>query len=55
MWIVIMWLPNGQPIFGAAFNSLVHVVMYLYYALALIPSLRDKLWWKKYLTKFQLV
>jgi elongation of very long chain fatty acids protein 2/elongation of very long chain fatty acids protein 5 len=29
--------------------------MYAYYGLSVIPSLRDKLWWKKYITMFQLV
>ena len=41
--------------FVACINALVHVVMYSYYALSLIPSLKDKLWWKKYITKIQLV
>ncbi len=41
--------------FGALMNSWVHVVMYSYYGLSAIPSLRDKLWWKKYITRFQLV
>lgn len=46
---------GGQPYFGAAVNSLVHVFMYTYYALSVIPSLKDKLWWKKYITIIQLV
>jgi len=54
-WIVMTWVPNGQCFFGATFNSFIHILMYLYYALALIPSLKDKLWWKKYLTTFQLI
>ncbi len=41
--------------FGALMNCWVHVVMYAYYGLSAIPSLRDKLWWKKYITNFQLV
>ena len=40
---------------GACLNCLVHVVMYSYYGLAVIPALREKLWWKKYITTFQLV
>lgn len=37
-------------------NSLVHVVMYLYYGLAALgPSMAKYLWWKRYLTSLQLV
>lgn len=54
-WIVISWIPSGQAYFGAALNSLVHIFMYSYYALSVIPSLKDKLWWKKYITTIQLV
>lgn len=37
-------------------NSLVHVVMYLYYGLAAVgPSMSKYLWWKRYLTSLQLV
>ena len=41
--------------FGAWMNCLVHVVMYTYYGLSAIPSLKGKLWWKRYITRFQLV
>lgn len=54
-WICTMWLPGGQSYFGATFNCFIHVWMYLYYALACIPSMKDKLWWKKYITKMQLI
>ena len=40
---------------SSSMNCLVHIVMYAYYALAAIPSMKGKLWWKKYITKFQLV
>lgn len=53
-WAVVSWVPTGQAYFGAALNCLVHVVMYLYYALAVVPSLKNFLWWKKYITVFQL-
>jgi len=37
-------------------NSLVHVLMYTYYGLsALGPHMQKYLWWKKYLTRIQLV
>ena len=41
--------------FGSCLNCLVHVVMYSYYGLSVIPSLKGKLWWKRYITRFQLV
>ena len=37
-------------------NSFVHTVMYLYYGLAAMgPHMQKYLWWKKHLTKVQLV
>ncbi|XP_060593274.1 elongation of very long chain fatty acids protein 2-like [Ruditapes philippinarum] len=54
-WWVPTFTPGGQTWFGSCLNCLVHVVMYSYYGLAVIPSLRDKLWWKKYITTFQLI
>jgi len=54
-WIVMTWIPGGQAWFGPVLNSAVHVVMYAYYGLSVIPSLQNKLWWKKYITMFQLV
>jgi len=54
-WFMVNWCPGGQTFFGATINCVVHMVMYAYYGLAVIPSLKDKLWWKKYITKFQLI
>ncbi|XP_041976135.1 elongation of very long chain fatty acids protein 2-like [Aricia agestis] len=36
-------------------NSFVHLVMYSYYALSVFPSLEKFLWWKKYITKMQMI
>ena len=37
-------------------NSFVHVVMYTYYGVsALGPAVQKYLWWKRYLTRLQLV
>ena len=37
-------------------NSFVHVIMYSYYLLAALgPQVQKYLWWKKYITKLQLV
>lgn len=54
-WWVQTFLPGGQAWFSACLNSLVHIVMYSYYGLCLIPSLKEHLWWKRYITTFQLV
>jgi hypothetical protein len=53
--LLFFCIQGGQAWFGPVLNSAVHVVMYAYYGLSVIPSLRDKLWWKKYITMFQLV
>lgn len=48
--------PNGQGTLGTMFNSFVHIVMYLYYGLSCLgPSVKPFLWWKKYLTQFQVL
>lgn len=40
----------------AMINSFVHIIMYLYYALAAMgPSVAKYLWWKRYLTIIQLI
>ncbi|RUS91340.1 hypothetical protein EGW08_000857 [Elysia chlorotica] len=54
-WWTMMFIPGGMSWFGSCMNCLVHVVMYLYYGLSAIPSLRSKLWWKRYITRFQLL
>ena len=42
--------------YNGGFNCLVHVFMYTYYGLAAMgPQLQPYLWWKRYLTEFQLV
>ena len=42
--------------YAGGFNVLVHVFMYTYYALsAMGPQVQKYLWWKKYLTKLQMV
>ncbi|XP_063772773.1 very long chain fatty acid elongase 5 isoform X2 [Pseudophryne corroboree] len=53
-WFVMNWVPCGHSYFGATLNSFIHVLMYSYYGLSAIPSLRPYLWWKKYITQCQL-
>lgn len=55
-WFGLAYGPDGQVALGLTLNSFVHVVMYSYYFLSLLgPSVRPFLWWKRYLTQFQLV
>ena len=53
---IICLLSGGHETFGGTLNSLVHVFMYGYYFLAALgPTMKKYLWWKKYLTLFQMV
>lgn len=37
-------------------NAFVHIILYLYYYLAALgPEVQKHLWWKKYVTKMQLI
>jgi hypothetical protein len=56
VWIVFRYIPGGQASFLPTFNSLVHFIMYFYYLMAAMgPQFQKYLWWKKYLTVFQMV
>ena len=47
---------GGFGTFFCMLNSSVHTMMYLYYGIsALGPEYRKYLWWKKYMTIYQLV
>ena len=55
-YVLTRWLPGGHESFGGLFNSLIHVIMYSYYFLAALgPHMQKYLWWKKYLTTFQMI
>ena len=55
-WIGVKWVAGGQSFFGAMMNSFIHVLMYSYYLLsALGPAVQPFLWWKRYLTRLQLI
>jgi len=51
-WFAIRFSPGGDVYFGALLNSVIHVLMYSYYALAL---LKVRCPWKRYLTQAQLL
>lgn len=47
---------TGQVAMFPILNTAVHVVMYSYYGITALPeSIRPNLWWKKYVTQFQIV
>ncbi|CAG2117655.1 unnamed protein product [Medioppia subpectinata] len=55
-WSAIKLGPTCQPIaVFAILNTLVHVIMYSYYALSAFgPSVQRFLWWKRYITLLQI-
>uniref|UniRef100_A0A1L8DY78 Elongation of very long chain fatty acids protein n=2 Tax=Nyssomyia neivai TaxID=330878 RepID=A0A1L8DY78_9DIPT len=56
VWMGMKFAPGGHSTFFAMLNSFVHIVMYFYYMLAAMgPRYQKFIWWKKYLTTFQMV
>ncbi|XP_071527224.1 very long chain fatty acid elongase 7-like [Panulirus ornatus] len=56
LWYGVRHEPGGQTTFFGFLNAFVHIVMYTYYLLAAMgPRVRPYLWWKKYLTTFQMI
>uniref|UniRef100_A0A3Q2UPX6 Elongation of very long chain fatty acids protein n=1 Tax=Fundulus heteroclitus TaxID=8078 RepID=A0A3Q2UPX6_FUNHE len=55
-WAGVKYVAGGQSFLIGLINSLVHIVMYLYYGLAALgPHMNKYLWWKRYLTSLQLL
>lgn len=55
-WSYLKYIKGEQGALLGWINCWVHTVMYFYYFLsALGPSMRPHLWWKKYLTRLQIV
>ncbi|XP_045764936.1 elongation of very long chain fatty acids protein 7-like isoform X1 [Maniola jurtina] len=55
-WAFLKYWPSTTLIFIGFLNSLVHVFMYTYYGLAALgPKVAKYIFWKKYMTKFQLI
>lgn len=47
---------GGHSTFFGLLNTFIHILMYTYYLLAAMgPKLQPYLWWKKYLTVFQMI
>lgn len=54
-WICVKFTPSGSTFMPAMLNSFIHVWVYSYYGLSAIgPHMSKYLWWKRYLTIFQL-
>jgi len=55
-WFGAKFVGGGHSGFLAFLNAGVHTVMYLYYLLAACgPSIQKYLWWKRYLTRLQMI
>lgn len=54
--VFLIYFLGGHSTFFAMLNSFVHIVMYFYYMVAAMgPKYQKFIWWKKYLTTFQMV
>jgi hypothetical protein len=52
----VKYFAGGHGTLLGVINSFIHVIMYLYYMLAAMgPHMQKYLWWKKYLTKMQII
>ncbi|XP_075235915.1 very long chain fatty acid elongase 7-like [Lycorma delicatula] len=55
-WAYLKYVKGEQGVLIGFLNSVVHIIMYGYYLLAALgPSFQKYLWWKKHLTKLQLL
>lgn len=56
LWRFLNLFSGGHSTFFALLNTFVHIVMYFYYMIAAMgPRYQKYIWWKKYLTTFQMV
>ena len=56
VWMGMKFAPGGHSTFFALLNTFVHIVMYFYYMVsAMGPKYQKYIWWKKYLTSFQML
>ncbi|KAK0166809.1 hypothetical protein PV327_004292 [Microctonus hyperodae] len=55
-WIGVRFFPGGHVTLLGVINSFIHILMYGYYMLSAFgPEVQKYLWWKKYLTRLQLI
>lgn len=53
---LLTFISGGHSTFFALLNTFVHIVMYFYYMIsAMGPEYQKYIWWKKYLTSFQML
>lgn len=56
MYFGVRFVPGGHGTLMGLINSFVHIIMYFYYGVSACgPQYRKYLWWKKYITKIQMV
>ena len=56
IWFPLKLSPSLHYGFAPLINSFIHTIMYSYYWLSTLgPEVRPYLWWKKYLTRLQLI
>lgn len=53
-YLAVMFVPGGHAIMLGIWNTLVHAAMYFYYFVSSYGN-QNTIWWKKYLTRLQLV
>uniref|UniRef100_A0A903Z031 Elongation of very long chain fatty acids protein n=1 Tax=Anopheles minimus TaxID=112268 RepID=A0A903Z031_9DIPT len=51
----LAYIPGGHGLLLGLWNTLVHTIMYFYYFLTSLGAQSNNVWWKKYLTRLQLV
>ncbi|XP_058059745.1 elongation of very long chain fatty acids protein AAEL008004-like [Anopheles bellator] len=51
----LVFVPGGHVLILGLWNTLVHAIMYFYYFLTSLGSSESSIWWKKHLTRLQLV
>lgn len=55
-WAYLRFIKGEQGTLPGVLNSFIHTVMYFYYFLAALgPHMQPYLWWKKYLTRMQII
>ncbi|XP_003738775.1 elongation of very long chain fatty acids protein 4 [Galendromus occidentalis] len=55
-WLWLNFGTDGQILLGICMNAFIHIIMYTYYGLAALgPWTQKYLWWKRYLTKLQII
>ncbi|XP_015364617.1 PREDICTED: elongation of very long chain fatty acids protein AAEL008004-like [Diuraphis noxia] len=55
-WAYLRFIKGEQSTLPGGINSFIHTIMYFYYFLAALgPQMQPYLWWKRYLTRMQII